>query len=396
MNGNDSLLYWLWLSSAVTLRQRSRAALLEAFGSPEDVFRAASKGISGVQGVYVKDAELLESKTLRDAERILEQCDNSGIEVICPYDERYPVRLKQIYSPPSVLYVKGSLPNVDSHPVVSVIGTRKASPYGIKMGRNIAFEIGCCGGTVVSLLTAGVDAAAAEGALLSGGGCIAVLGTSHDRHSSSFDEDIVSNGALVSEYPPGTGTNRTFFRERNRIAAGLSLGVVVVEAPEKSGTRYFVDDALEQGKDIFAVPGNADSANSEGTLNLLKLGARPVASGWDVLGEYEGSFPELVHKSDRPFPVRIPEKAKTEATSEKRENLDKDRNVNYIDWTEKLRGLNEDQKAIALSVRDGASSTDEIINSTGIGAARVLAQMTILEIKGILGRDAAKRIIIKQ
>lgn len=390
---NESLLYWLWLSSAVSLRQRSRAALLEHFGSPDEIYEAKASAYTDVQGVYRADAELLKSKSLDDAKKILELCDNRGTDIVCYDDEQYPERLRQIYSPPAVLYVKGKLPAVDELPVVSVIGTRKASPYGIKMGRSIAFEIGSFGGTVVSLLTEGVDAAAAEGVLLSGGKCIAVLGTSHDSHRSSFDVDITSNGAIISEYPPETHTVRSFFRERNRIASGLSLGVVVVEAPEKSGTKYFVDEALEQGKDVFAVPGNADSKNSEGTLNLLKLGAKPVASGWDVLSEYEDSYPEIIVRKEVSIPFgEIP---KEKPAPPVKENIDKEENGGYIDWTEKLKGLSEDQRAIALAVRDGAASTDEIIIATGLGAARVLSQMTILEIKGIIAKDAARHIVIK-
>ena len=392
---NDSLLYWLWLSSAVTMRQRSRAALLDTFGSPQKIYHAGPTGFSAVQGVFPKDAELLESKTLDDAKRILEQCDNRGIDIICPDDEDYPERLKNIYSPPAVLYVKGKLPDIDSIPVVSVIGTRKASPYGIKMGRKIAFEIGSCGGTVVSLLTAGVDSAAAEGALLSGGKCIAVIGTSHDVHKSRFDQDITANGAIVSEYPPMSGSNRSFFRERNRIAAGISLGVVVVEAPEKSGTKFFVDDALDQGKDIFAVPGNADSANSEGTLSLLKLGARPVARGWDVMCEYETLFPETVIMNETQLPFAEAPKNKPAVGPAGSGVVDKAKNVDYIDWTEKLKDLTEEQKAIVIAVREGAICTDDIISKTGLGAARVLAQMTLLEIKGILGKDAARHIVLK-
>ena len=154
-----------------------------------------------------------------------------------------------------------------------------------------------CGGTVLSLLTTGIDEASAKGALLSGRPCIGVLGTSHERFRSVFREELRKNGALVSEYPPGRETARHFFRERNRIAAGLSVGVVVIEAPEHSGTRLFVQDAVEQGKDIFAVPGNADAENAAGTLSLLKEGAKLVTCGEEVLEEYELRFPILTEHS---------------------------------------------------------------------------------------------------
>ena len=121
-------------------------------------------------------------------------------------------------------------------------------------------------------------------------------------NNNPITERMISSGAVISEYPPGTLQSRAFFRDRNRIAAGISLGTVVVEAPEKSGTRFFVYDALDQGKDIFAVPGNADSENSAGTLALLKNGARPVGCGWDVLSDYSGLFKEL-HQSDSTFPL---------------------------------------------------------------------------------------------
>ena len=283
----SAIKYWVWLSSLTELSAVSRARLLQRYGDAETVFFLPKGELlhDGVLGAAeVKEAE---KRDLSAADRILGACDSQGLQILTQQDAAYPNRLKYISAPPAVLYVKGRLPLIDEEAAIAVIGTRRASPYGIKMARDIAGEIVQCGGLVISGLTAGIDAMAARGALLAGGSCIGVLGTSHDREKSELAADVASYGALVSEYPPFSPAYKHFFRDRNRVAAGLSVGVVVVEAPERSGARLFANEANEQGRMIFAVPGNADAPNSVGTLAMMQDGAKPVAHGWDVMCEFE-------------------------------------------------------------------------------------------------------------
>jgi len=392
----SALKYWIWLSSAVDVRASSKIALLSHYGDAETAFMAPSGEFASIEGISQADAARLEKRDISSVSRIIELCAQQGITIVSIQDAAYPARLRNIYDPPVVLYVKGTLPAVDDNVVIAVIGTRKASPYGLKMGRDIAYSICKCGGMVVSGLTSGVDAAAAHGALLAGGTCIGVLGTSHDCAEGRLFEDVASKGALISEYPPETVSQRSFFRARNRIAAGLSVGVVVAEAPEKSGTRLFADEAAEQGKEIFAVPGNADAVNSAGTNALLKEGAMLVTSGIEVMSEFAELYPDkikLVQETTAPLKDAEPVEKK-EITSVAKKGIDKPKSRGYIDLKAQLATLTEDQLKIVMAIDNNSTHIDDIIEATGLPTGKVLAQLTILEIKGFVRREAGRRITL--
>ena len=385
---HQSGLYWIWFSCFPFLRLKTRTDLLTYFNGPEGVFSAGESELRRFRGLSADHASLICSTGLDRVERIIGDCEKQKIDILPFDDPRYPFRLKNIYSPPPVLYVTGVVPAVDEFAVISVIGTRKASQYGLRMGKRLSYEIVRCGGYVVSLLTAGVDRSAAEGALLAGDRCIGVLGTSHELEHGPLADEIIEKGALISEYAPGTIQLRSFFRDRNRVAAGLSSGVVVVEAPEMSGTRYFVNEALDQGKDIFAVPGNADSDKSIGTLDLLKMGARPVGCGWDVLSEYAAVFPDLHYSSDRPDALADPSeevgKAISDAPEKKAPGSDP---AALIEWKRKTASLSDEQSALVALIERGISVIDELIVMSGLSAHKVLSAVTMLEIKGVIVRD---------
>ena len=385
----SAIKYWLWMSTAAKLTPRVRAELLKHYGSPENVFSAPKGELTRLAGAY-EGVDTLEKRDLSAALRIIDECKAQGIDIITVQDAAYPDRLKNIYSPPPVLYVKGKLPAVDDEAVIAVIGTRKASPYGIRMGKKLGYEISKCGGVVVSGLTHGIDAAGAEGALLAGGRCIGVLGVPHELAKGKLYDEVAVRGALISEYPPGTESNKAFFRARNRIAAGLSVGVVVVEAPEKSGTKLFADEAAEQGKEIFAVPGNADAPNSVGTNLLLKEGAKPVTSGWDVLTEYDKIFPSKLKNA----PVKkLPESGESKAEPEKVTNkvIDRKKNTDYIDLKKQLEGLSDTQLKIVEVMETPSMHVDDIIENSGLSSAKVLAELTMLQLKGCVTQEKGKR-----
>ena len=403
----SALKYWIWLSSA-NIRAETKTELLMRYGDAERIYFASADELELIK-LTEREKEILKKHDIKMTDAILEKCEMQNIRALPFCDAEYPKRLRNIYAPPAVLYVRGRLPNVDENAVIAVVGTRKATPYGIKMSRNIAYELIRGGGMLASGLTHGIDAAAAEGALLAGGTVIGVLGTSHEQDSSSLAEEVAVRGALLSEYPPMAEWSRRHWRERNRITAGLSVGVVAVEAPEGSGTRLFVQEAVEQGKAIFAVPGNADAANSYETNAMIKEGAQIVTGGQEILAEFEMLFPEkLRHNSLPEFPdknvkIRCASVEKSYAGSTKKsvkperqkKEVDKEKDRGYIDWKEQLKELSEDQLKIISAVERSASHIDDIIEQTGLSAAKVLAQLTILEIKGYIGRDAGKRIYLK-
>lgn len=387
--------YWLWLASQTNVSPRARAALIAHYGSAEDAFFAPSGAFVRLPGLTERDAALLEARDLSRVDAILSACHALGVDVVTMQDADYPARLKAIFDPPAALFVQGSIRGLDEETAVSVIGTRSATPYGLKMSRRLAYEIASAGGTVVTTLSPGIDEAAARGALLGGGKCVGVLGSAHPERPGALYRDIAASGALVSEYPPGTVTQRSFFRDRNRIAAGLSLAVAVVEAPAKSGALLFAAGALDQGKEIFAVPGNADAANSAGTNALLKEGARPATCGWDVLSDFERIYPGRLHQSRAAVPEEpaAPTPAEmTAAPAKAKKEIDREKTGDYIDLRDQISGLSGEQLDIISAIGKGREHIDDIIEATGYPAARVLAQLTVLEIKGYISRGAGKRI----
>ena len=409
---SSTALYWLWFSSLPEVSLNAKAALLEAFGCPEAAFHAPPGAFFLVEGITRRDAALLEERDLTLAKEIPARCEEQEIRILTPDDSAYPARLKEVFACPAALYVRGTLPDLDREVPVAVIGTRKASAYGLKMGRSMAYEVSKCGAVVVSGLTMGIDAAAAEGALAAGGVCVGVLGTPIDAAKGSLARNVCLRGALISEYAPGTPQMKQFFRARNRIAAGISCAVVVVEAPEKSGTRLFVAEALEQGKEIFAVPGNADSETSAGTIRFLREGAQLVTRGWEVAEDLDITYPGVLDPSSREsFPISREgeeptpkaEKAKgmkggkpqTEKNSDKK-RLDKPEPPCYIDITDRISALNEVQQQIVLAVLAGNASAEEIIETTQLPAKDVLTQLTLLEIRGLIQRDGWKGIVPKE
>ena len=396
----SAVTYWVWLSSLETVSVRAKAALIRRFGDAESVFFAPSGAFSAIDGVSAAEAAALERRDLGRVDEILSDCAREDLAIVTMQDALYPRRLRAIYAPPVVLYVRGKLPRVDDEAVIAIVGTRSASPYGLKMGRQIAYEIAKGGGIVVSGLTNGIDAAAARGALDADGICIGVLGTAHDQNDSTLGYDVCRKGALISEYTPGRASLRSFFRERNRISAGLSLGAVAVEAPEKSGTLLFAAEALEQGREVFAVPGNADAPGCRGTNALLKDGATPVTCGWDVLGEFAPLFPDKLRRvaaerTDAPAAAvqPAPEPAKAASAAGKKE-IDKEKSVAYIDLRTQLAQLSETQLKIVSAIEKEPTHVDDIVEKTGLGAATVLTQLTVLTVKGIVRRLPGNRVAL--
>lgn len=384
--------YWLWLSLSSHLPPRAKTVLLEHYGTPEAMYFAPVGEITSLLGNNADGAETLEKRDLDAAMRIIDKCRSRDIDIISRDDALYPEKLKNIYAPPSVIYVKGSIKNIDDTPAIAVIGTRNASPYGLKMGRKLGFEIAKCGGTVVSGLTSGIDAAGAEGALLAEGECIGVLGVPHELCKGKLFDDVAVRGALVSEYPPGTKPSKYFFRARNRITAGLSAGVAVVEAPMHSGTKLFVDEAVSQGKEIFVVPGNADSDNCAGSNAMLKEGAKAITCGWDILSEFTERYPGKLKMTDAAMPQTNDAAAQDiKPRNATKTVIDKQDEADYIDIKKQLEGLSETQMSIIGAIDRPSVHVDDVIERTGLTPSKVLGELTLLQLKGFVKQESGKR-----
>ncbi len=262
--------------------------LLETFGSVEAVFAANLKDFEKIplRGRIVDWQELVNGEALQKADVEIKKAKESGVRLLPFGDEDYPALLSAIYDPPIVLYVKGRLPD-PAVPRVAIVGSRHATKEGLKTSHEIARELAAHGVIVVSGMASGVDTASHEGALLSGTDTLAVLGGGigkiYPAHNISLAEKIVKQGALVSEYPIDMLPKPEYFPIRNRIISGLSQVVLVVEGAQKSGALITADTALEQGRDVCAVPGSIYMEQTAGTNALIKQGAKCVTSAQDIL-----------------------------------------------------------------------------------------------------------------
>ena len=392
----SALKYWLWLSTAAKLPPKSKAELLEYYGSPEMIYMAPPGELSRLL-CDIPGSEELEKRDLGAALRIIDRCQDQSIDIVTVQDARYPERLRNVFAPPQILYVKGKLPPVDDEAVIALIGTRRASPYGLRMAYRLGYEIASSGGIVVSGVTSGCEEAGVRGALEAEGKCIGVIAVPHELCRGRLEAELAVRGALISEYPPGTKPISAFFRARNRITSGLSVGVAVVEAPERSGTRLFVADAADQGKEIFVVPGNADSENCAGTNTMLKEGAKAVTCGWDILCEFEQRFPGRLSRSAEkpvteeekpaePEPAVSPEPKKTT-----KKVIDKPEKAEYIDSVKQEISLSDTQWSIVSALSSEPTHIDEVIGISGLAPARVLAELTLLQLRGIVRQEPGKR-----
>ena len=391
--------YWLWLASLKGIPAQIKLSLLYYFGSPERVFMAESGEYLLVDGMTRAAAELLEDKSMREANRILGECERLGLRVLTLHDAEYPDRLRNIYDPPIVLYVKGRLPLFDDEVAIAMVGPRKASDYALRTGEQLSYQLASHGAVVVSGLAAGGDAAAHKGALRAGGFTAAVIGGGHDivypYENRFLYEDIAVRGVILSEYPPGTPHDGKHFPVRNRIISGLSLGVVVTEAGLRSGTLITASRALDQGRDVFAVPGRIDDSACAGSNRLLRDGAMVVTEAWDILVHYESLYPHKLHGRGAHEAVRFG--GQGEETAETVPQKKKDEPVEIAEPTlPKLEldgdhGLNNDQIVILRALEGKMMQVDDIIETTQIPTRQVLSALTVLEIEGFVTQHSGKR-----
>jgi len=353
---NDRLVYWLALSLLKGIERFSMADLLERFGSPEGVFSASG---SSHEAYSPQLARAVREFGPRDrAERELELASKHGARVV-PYGAPgYPSALMRVYDPPCLLYMKG-LEWRDDLPPVGIVGTRRPTPYGLKMAESLASGLAHMGASVVSGMARGCDSAAHRGAISAGGFTAAVLGTGVDLvypgESRKLYEEIAEKGTLISEYPMSTPPLKQNFPRRNRIISGLSLGLVVVEAPVRSGSLMTARLALEYGREVFAVPGQVTSLRSSGTNKLIKDGAMLVESAADIAGALSIS-PGNDEETADDGPVQ----------------------------------LEGEEMLILKALKGGPEHIDGILQATGLTAARASTVLLQMELKGFIEQKPGK------
>jgi len=293
------------LAATAGLTPRGCAALLARYRAPEAILAAPAAELSSAPGVSRPAAEaLVSSQSARRAERLLRDSERVGAAILTPDDAAYPARLRELPDPPPALWYRGGMDFASA--MIAVVGSRRPSPYGSMVAERFGRELALAGVTVVSGLARGIDGAAHQAALDAGGDTIAVLGCGLNRvyplEHRALQEAIGRDGALLTEFSPNTPPLAHHFPRRNRLISGLALGVVVVEAGERSGSLITARLALEQGREVFAVPGNLGVGGSVGTNRLIKSGATLVERVEDILEAVAAQIDPSIVRSLRPLP----------------------------------------------------------------------------------------------
>lgn len=346
---------------------RIRKALLERFGTAENVFQAAPSELREVDGVGTK---LLRALTAAEREidvaKEIAFCREKQITLLLETAPAYPRVLKDIHDPPGVLFVRGEVLPVDAL-AVAIVGTRHATAYGLAQAERLASGLAHAGYTIISGLARGIDAAAHSGAMKAGGRTIAVLGGGvlniYPQEHEKLAQQVMEHGAIISESHPLAPPLAGSFPQRNRIISGMSLGVIVVEASDRSGALITARLAMEQGREVFAVPGRVDSRNSRGCHQLIRDGAKLTETVDDVLEE----FGPLVAAAPRDDGREIRHPAELQ--------------------------LNEPETAVLTAIDSDPTSIDEVIAATHLAVPQVLATISVLEMKRLIRRVSGNKVI---
>ena len=359
----DDLQYWLALNFLTDIGPVTARRLLSASGAPRNVFRMSFEELRRIEGVGEHRARSITGFNRWEAvRREIDNIAERNITIITVDDDRYPAALRTVQGAPLVLYMKGDFRDVDKY-AVSIVGSRRATAYGIEVAEKISYRLASKGLTVVSGMARGIDTAAHKGALKAGGRTVAVMGSGLDVPYPSSNRGLMNavacSGAVISEFPLGTLPNKENFPRRNRIISALSLGVIVVEAALDSGSLITVGYALEQGREVFAVPGNITSGNSRGTNDLIKKGARLVESAEDVIDELGAQIKGIL-REDR------------------------------LNHEKTLSAMTEDEKTLYSCLSTGPKHIDSIIRETDTSTAKALSILLGLELKGIVRQTEGK------
>jgi DNA processing protein len=356
----DDLKYWVALSIIPDVGGARARRLLAEFKTPQDVLGASVTSLARVDGISRAMAGRIASfDAWDDVEKLLDGVEKSGAEVFTLGDPRYPALLREVHSSPPALYVKGTLAAEDRL-AVAVVGSRRAAPYGRAVTERIAGELAAMGFNIVSGMARGIDTAAHTAAIKRGGRTTAVLGCGIDvaypPENRVLMEKIAENGAVVSEFPPGTMPLAENFPRRNRIISGLSLGVLVTEAALNSGALVTANFALEQGREVFAVPGSVMSPNSAGPHSLIQRGAKLVNGAQDIVAELAPLIKCYLKKPERP-----------------------------------LINLDADERTVCNALTGDPLHIDDLVRRLGIATSKALTILLNLELKGVVRQTDGKK-----
>lgn len=398
-------LYWIWFAQLHGIGLVKKLQLLRKFHDPEQLYMTEEPAL---QEMPKEVREALSDRDLSEATQILEQCKQRRIGILTYADTAYPQNLRNIEDPPLVLYFKGKLPDWEAQPLIGIVGTRKASPYGLQTADLLAAQTAACGGIVVSGAAAGIDRAAMEGALRADKPVVGVLGGGVDvvypAGNRTLYRQTEENGCLLSEYLPGSRPFPGNFLRRNRIISGISQGVLVVEAPEKSGALNTAQYAFSQGRDVFAVPANLGVDSGLGSNRLLQEGAYPVFSGWDVMKHYAPLYPGVVENRPAPLETKTAKVSETAVLPENRTDtppspaknpIDNQGKSTYSVINKQPADLSAQESGILSLLDSEPQLIDSVLDAANLPYGTVQSILTRLAIKGLVKQYPDGRIAKK-
>ena len=437
-------LYWVWLSCKLGIANRDFPRLMLKYNNPYDIYAASQQELSQVDGVSRTTCERLSDKKLNIASGIVEYCAKAGVHIMPYSSELYPNRLRLLDAPPVLLYVRGNMPFMDDKVCIAAVGTRRMSEYGRDCAYKIAYELGAAGVVTVSGLALGIDGVVAGGTIRGGGQTVAALGCGIDimypREHAKLASIVAANGAVVTEYAPGTPPIGDHFPVRNRIISGMCQGTLVFEADSKSGAIITANQAMRQGRQVFAIPGNLGEENTLGTNTLLRDGAILTMETDDILNEYRqlydkqldmprlaaarrrfefsenilqemgvsaryarGTAPQRSNKPSAPRESFQKNTPKMQKTSRRRgyhaddeavvkvadkaintKNMATSTHANGDRSSEILASLDEKHRALFAEIPDDRAITADALAKLGYSIGEVMTAMTMLELKGLV------------
>ena len=364
---SESVRAWLLLAMVPGIGPLLQKELLDRFGSAEQALAAAPSELRQVPGLGPKLCRAISTANETvDVEAELQRCRDNGIRVTSPWQGSYPTALLEIPDPPPVLFVKGDLLPQDDL-AIAIVGTRHATHYGRQQAQHLAASLARAGVTIVSGLARGIDTEAHQAALDAGGRTVAVLGSGllnvYPAENQTLAEQITRSGAVISENSCEAKPARGAFPRRNRIITGMCQGVVVVEAGDRSGALISARLSMEQGREVFAVPGRVDSRTSRGCHQLIRDGAKLVETADDVLEELGPLFRSTTDGAGRE--VRHPSELQ----------------------------LNEQEREVLVAILDEPTAIDGVVERCGLPVHRVLSTISVLEMRGLVQRLSGTQVV---
>ncbi len=393
-------LYWIWMSCGLGAGASCLDLVSYYEWNPQEIYGSSFNEIFSLDVITKRQVEKLKSFSLEDAQKILDDVNANGWKIVTPSSEFYPHNLLSLQDLPLVLYVDGDERVLTNELSVSVVGARKASDYGKAVARALSSALSEKGFTIVSGGALGIDSAAHQGALDEKGKTICVLGcglgTNYLMDNKPLRDEIVKNGALVTEFPPFTPASRRTFPMRNRIISGMSLGTIVVEAGERSGSLITARCALEQGRDVFAVPGDLVSSSFLGTNNLIRNGATPVFSPNDILESYYFRYHNEIKDKERFADDEIIKRAQKYLTIQETQKPEIKEQPKAVAVAENVKKdapdyLTDNAKRVYDFIGNEPIHIDEIINISGLTTEKTLSAITELEIYGLVTQLSGRR-----